>query len=85
MDMVELSQKARAGLERVTGLATSSVVGLAPEEDHWVVTLEMVEKRSIPDGMDVLGTYEVKVNAKGDILDFSRTRLRKRGDTGSEM
>lgn len=81
-DMIELAEKAKARLERVTGLKASSVIGVAQEEGgHWMVTLELVEKKSIPDSMDILGTYEVKVDEAGDVLDFARTRLRKRGDT----
>lgn len=81
-DMIELAEKAKARLERVTGLKASSVIWVAQEEGgHWMVTLELLEKKSIPDSMDILGTYEVKMNEAGDVLDFARTRLRKRGDT----
>jgi len=81
-DMIELAEKAKTRLERVTGLKASSVIGVAPEEGgHWMVTLELLEKKSIPDSMDILGTYEVKMDEAGDVLDFARTRLRRRGDT----
>jgi len=33
-------------------------------------------------GMDILGTYEVRLNAKGDIVGYERKELRKRIDTG---
>jgi hypothetical protein len=65
-------------------LQSSGVVGVSRTEDGWVVTIEMLEKRSIPDSMDVLGCYEVKLNNDGNIQDFTRVRLRKRGDTAAE-
>ncbi|MBI1953452.1 MAG: gas vesicle protein [Candidatus Omnitrophica bacterium] len=81
-DMIVLAEKAKTKLERVTGLKASSVIGVAQEEGgQWMVTLELIEKKSIPDSMDILGTYEVKMDEAGDVLDFARTRLRKRGDT----
>ncbi len=80
-DMMKLAANAKIGLERVTGLRGSSVIGLTPEEGHWTVTVEMLEKKSIPDAMDILGVYEVKMSEEGNVLDFARTRLRKRGDT----
>ena len=81
-DMIELAEKAKTRLERVTGLKASSVTGVAQEEGgHWMVTLEMLEKKSIPDAMDILGAYEVKMDEEGNVLDFARTRLRRRGDT----
>ena len=65
-------------------LQSSGVVGVSRSEDGWVVTIEMLEKKSIPDSMDVLGCYEVKLNNDGNIQDFTRVRLRKRGDTAAE-
>lgn len=81
MDMLQLASNAKVRLEEVTGLKVSSVTGIAQEEEHWVVTLEMLEKKSIPDSMDILGIYEVKMDTQGSVFDFARTRLRKRGDT----
>ena len=81
MDMLELAQKAKTRVEQVTGLKASSVIGVAKEEGQWVIALEMLEKKSIPDSMDILGTYEVKMDGEGNVLDFARTRLRRRGDT----
>ena len=82
VDMMQLAQKAKTRVEQVTGLKASGVTGMAhDDEGNWVVTLELLEKKSIPDAMDILGIYEVKMNAEGGILDFARTRLRKRGDT----
>jgi hypothetical protein len=68
----------------MTGLQPSGVIGAAREDKGWVVTIEMVEKKSIPDSMDVLGTYEVKVNDQGQIADFQRVKLRKRSETVEE-
>ncbi len=85
-DMIELAEKAKTRLERVTGLKASSVTGVAQEEGgHWMVTLELVEKKSIPDSMDILGTYEVKMDEESNVLDFARTRLRRRGDTVDQV
>jgi hypothetical protein len=44
----------------------------------------MIEKKSIPDSMDVLACYEVSLDGSGNIRDFSRVRLRRRGDTAGE-
>lgn len=80
----KLANTAKKELADLTGLTPSAVIGVSEEEGEMVVKLEMVEKKSIPDGMDVLGTYEVRLDAEGKIKDFSRTRLRKRIDTSEE-
>lgn len=76
-----ITNHAREELSALTGLAPSTVLGIVKEGEDWLVTLEMVEKKSIPDAMDVLGTYEVRLNADGELLTFNRISLRKRGDT----
>jgi len=74
-------QKARSELNDLTGLEISSTVGAEKGEDGWVVTMEAVEKRSIPDGMDILAIYETRLDAEGNMQDFRRTKMRKRIDT----
>ncbi|MDP2934700.1 MAG: gas vesicle protein GvpO, partial [bacterium] len=56
-------------------------VGLKKEKDSWVITVEIIEKKSIPEGMDILGTYEVHLDAKGNLISYERKELRKRMDT----
>ncbi len=65
----------------ITGLQLSTVVGVSRAETNWVIAVELVEKRSIPDSMDILGLYEVTVDGRGQMIGFSRKSLRKRGDT----
>lgn len=82
MPTKELIEKAKRDLANLTGFKFPAAVGFKEEEGGLVVTIEVVEKESIPDGMDVLGTYEVRVDENGSILGYERTDLRKRSDTG---
>ncbi len=81
MEPKELIDKAKKQLADVTGFSSPAGIGLKKEKEGWVVTVEIVEKKSIPEGMDVLGTYEVRLDAKGDLLGYERKDLRKRMDT----
>lgn len=81
MDLSKMAEEAKRELSKATGLKPSSVTGISQEGNDWIVQVEMVEKESIPDGMDVLGAYEVRMNGKGELASFSRIRLRKRMDT----
>ena len=71
--------------ENLTGslnkLPVNAVIGLAKREEGWVVSLETVERKAIPDTMDVLGLYEVRLDSEGTLLGFERKKLRKRGET----
>ncbi|MBI5560302.1 MAG: gas vesicle protein [Deltaproteobacteria bacterium] len=76
----EAVQRARKELAEVTGLRASSTLSSSRDERGWHVAIEMVEKRSIPDGMDILATYEVVLDPDGKLVEFSRKAMRKRTD-----
>jgi len=81
LSMGKLIQKARSELNTLTGLEISSTVGAEKEGEGWLVTMEVVEKHSIPDGMDILAVYETRLDLDGNMLEFKRVRMRKRIDT----
>jgi hypothetical protein len=45
--------------------------------------VELVERRAIPDSMDLLGLYEVITDDTGNVQTFRRVGMRKRGDAVS--
>jgi hypothetical protein len=72
-------------IERVTHLRLSSVTAVEPTEAGWHLQVELLEKESIPRGMDILGLYDVWIDDKGNLLRFERRSTRRRGDvTGGE-
>ena len=77
----QLIEKAREELSKMTGLELSTTIGAVKEEKGWKVALEMVEKHSLPDQMDILATYEVFLDDEANVIEFKRTGLRKRVDT----
>ena len=77
----EVIEKARSELSLLTALEVGSTLGAARDPDGWLVSMEVVEKHSLPDGMDVLATYETKLDPDGNMLEFKRVRMRKRIDT----
>ena len=81
MESKELIEKAKKDLSNLTGFTSPAGIGLKKDEKGWVATIEIVEKKSIPDGMDLLGTYEVRMDLKGNMLGYERKGLRKRIDT----
>ena len=76
----EIIEKAKKELVEVTGFSSPSAIGFKKKDGGWVVTIQIVEKQSIPEGMDVLGIYEVETDNEGNILGYKRTEIRRRGD-----
>jgi hypothetical protein len=76
----ELIKKARSELASLTGLEPSSTLGAEREGEGWVVSVEMVEKHSLPDQLDILADYQVSMDADGNITSFIRKGMRRRMD-----
>lgn len=84
MTVPKLVERAREQLAEVTGLELSSTLGASKDEDGWHISVEMIEKQSLPDGMDILATYVARLNDEGAMVDFTRKKLRTRIDTTGE-
>ncbi|MDP2934432.1 MAG: gas vesicle protein GvpO [bacterium] len=84
MEIKEIIEQAKKSLADLTGFTSPAGIGFKPEKEGWTVTVQIVEKKSIPEGMDVLGIYEICLDAKGNLLGYQRKALKKRGDTGVE-
>jgi hypothetical protein len=81
LSMEQLIQRARDQLSKITGLKLSSTLSATKNNGNWIVSLELVEKHSIPDQMDILALYEANLDEEGNITSFTRKKLRKRIDT----
>jgi len=84
MNTDEIVKRAQEDFARLSKIPVDGVIGLSKTEEGWVVLLEALERRAIPDTMDVLGVYEVRLDSEGNLLGFDRKKLRKRGETKEE-
>jgi len=84
MKTSEVTELARKELAKLTKLEPSGVKRASKDGEGWHATVEMIEKKSIPDGMDILALYAVTLDEEGNVLKFERGKLRKRIDTGAE-
>jgi hypothetical protein len=66
----------------VLQLKVSAVTSVARAEDGWRVCAELVERRGVPDTSDFLGLYELRLDHAGNVLQWERTSMRRRGDLG---
>ena|SRR5437588_2666106 len=73
-DARAIAQRAKEQLEAVMGRRADAISGLAREEDGWRVTVEVVELERIPPSTDVLASYDVQLDADGNLVGYERTR-----------
>ena len=84
MNANEVVEKARQEFVRLGKKPADGVTGLSKTEEGWAVLLEALERKAIPDTMDVLGLYELRMDDEGHLLGMDRKKLRKRGETKEE-
>ncbi|MFC1937290.1 gas vesicle protein GvpO [Chloroflexota bacterium] len=84
MNANEVVKEAQEEFVRLGKTPANGVTSLTKTEEGWIVLLEALERKAIPDTMDVLGLYELRLDDGGNLVGFDRKRLRKRGDTKEE-
>ncbi len=79
MNAVEVIKIARDTLAMLTGLPVDTVSQCKRDGDGWMVEVEMIEMRRIPNSSDVLATYQIRLDSTGDMLGYERTHRYYRG------
>lgn len=78
------ARRAAAYMDEMTGTPPEVVSGVEPDDDGWLVTVEMLELSRIPDTTDVLGCYQVRVDQSGEPSAYRRVRRYHRGHVGED-
>jgi hypothetical protein len=80
LTVAEAVEKAKKQLSDLIERKPSSVAAVSKDEEGWHITLEMLERKAIPDHMDLLATYKVLLDEEGNVVKFDRGDLRTRGE-----
>ena len=69
----DVARRAVEHLAALTGRPVEGVLGMHRDDNGWTVTIELVELRRVPDSTDVLASYDVALDAKGELTGYERT------------
>ncbi len=61
-------------------LELSRIIEASRTEDGWHITVELIERKAVPDTQDLLGTYEVELDIYGELMGYERVNMRRRMD-----
>jgi len=78
-DIKELGEKAKEAVENSVGRKALNVIGANNEKGKWVITVQVLERKAVPDSQDLIGIYDVTLSDAGKVLNFKRTSVRHRG------
>lgn len=75
---------ARDLLTQLAGKRAESVSGVNRTDDGWTISLDVLELSRIPPSTDLLASYDVTLDGRGDLVDLARTRRYMRNQSDEE-
>lgn len=85
MDLKQASEQAKEKLAEALNKKANATISISREGEGWLATVEIIDEEYLPgknlESMnDILGIYEVKLSANGELSGWSKKSSRKRGD-----
>ncbi|MCX5999726.1 MAG: gas vesicle protein [Chloroflexi bacterium] len=78
--MAQVVEQCKRQLSDFTNRDASAVTAVSRDEEGWHVSVEVLERKAIPDQMDLLATYDVLLDEEGNIVKFDRREIRTRNE-----
>lgn len=67
----------------MTGKEPEAIISLEHIDDGgWLVDVEVVETRRVPDSTDILAVYEAELDAEGELVGYRRVKRYSRCQVG---
>ncbi len=80
----DVSRAALVEVAHLTGKDAEKVVALRRDGDEWVLDVEVVDLRRVPDTTDFMATYRVHLDDAGNVLRMQRVRRYVRAWVGDQ-
>ncbi|MFE7901360.1 gas vesicle protein [Streptomyces sp. NPDC057424] len=76
---MEVLRQARGQLAELTGMEAESVSSFEQTEEGWALEVEVLELERVPDTMSLMASYQVELDAEGQLTGYRRVRRYERG------
>ncbi|MEU6179006.1 gas vesicle protein [Streptomyces coeruleorubidus] len=80
---MEVLRQARGQLAELTGMTAESVSSFEQTEQGWALEVEVLELERVPDTMSLMASYQVELDAQGQLTGYRRVRRYERGRSDS--
>ena len=77
--------RAKEQLAVLTGRMPETISSLAPSDDGWKLTVEVLEIEKIPDTTSVMASYAIEVDDDGNVLEFDLLARYSRGQMDGDQ
>ena len=78
--LIQVVETARTVAKNYMGKNPESIIAIEEKPEEWKITIEAVERKSVPDSQDLLGRYDIRLDKNGELLGWKQKMIRKRSD-----
>jgi hypothetical protein len=76
----EVTDQALAITKKYISKVPETIVDVKEKKEEWEVTVEVLERKAVPDTQDLLGRYVIRLNKNGQLIGWTQKMIRKRSD-----
>jgi hypothetical protein len=80
ISICEIADAARVATLKLISKKPETVVDIKEKNGEWTVTVEVLERKAIPDTQDLLGRYAIRLSKDGEPTGWTQKMVRKRCD-----
>lgn len=79
-EIEEVRKRVKSTAEDVIGRPLEGITSINRDEDSWRVSVEVLERKGVPDTQDILGRYELLLDEDLTVSSYERTHRFRRDD-----
>ncbi|PSQ09210.1 gas vesicle protein [Halobacteriales archaeon QS_5_70_15] len=80
-DIMSIRESVETVGHEIIGHRIDGIVEITRDGDGWRASVEVVERSSVPDTQDLLGKYDIELDADGRVAGYRRVDRYRRDDT----
>jgi|GEM_PF-354967 hypothetical protein len=78
--LIQVVEIARTVAKNYMGKNPESIIDIEEKPKEWKVTIEVVERKAVPDSQDLLGRYDIRFDKNCELIGWKQKMIRKRSD-----
>lgn len=84
-DFTEISKTAMETIRQLVKREPLGVIGITKVSKGWEASVDVLERKAIPDTQDIIGNYLLTFDGKKELTGYKIVERRRRGDVGEEV
>ncbi len=80
ISLFKVTEVAFDAAKRFLSKNPETIIDIKEKKDEWAVTIEVLQRKSIPDTQDLLARYVIRIGKDGQVIGWTQKMVRKRSD-----